>query len=555
MPTTLCPNCAGEIQFPDYFATTVIACPRPGCGKPVQLPHADGTPYVPPPVPVPPPLPTRPEPAAEYYLRRSSDPDLVVGPLARSRVRQMAGQGKIRPDDELSANRRIWWRADRIDPELFGLARSRDRYCPGCGARLADDVEMCLTCNQDVPAADQPGKGYGVGAPVAPRVGGSASLLERVLTAPEPLTEIASARADDAVLGANHDGWMGLWSVADGKRLRTWEFDAGKSVRLAIADKGGRAVVAVTNPRFTRLYLADFDFRRLRDLADLDGGIRALGISPDGKHLGLVDDETEVRLYRVDPWKRLDRFPVEGTRFAFGLAADRLAAADDDGRVTVWDLVAADVERELCYRRDEPACPRRPLRMAFSRTGGRLFVATGEVVEFPTMERQAGTADYGLAGLGGLAGARAGDALATGVQNARAAELQAHLDRVTTLRCWDLEKTKVTADFGGVFPAHRTGIADAYFWPWGSAAATVGETNAHAWDLASGRHLGPLLDVTEPADVRAARAECRSKHGPLIRRIEFSRDGEHALVLVAGSRDIRVVRWPEAHEQELPADF
>ena len=28
--------------------------------------------------------------------------------------------------------------------------------------------------------------------------------------------------------------------------------------------------------------------------------------------------------------------------------------------------------------------------MAFSRTGGRLFVATGEVVEFPNRERQAG---------------------------------------------------------------------------------------------------------------------------------------------------------------------
>jgi hypothetical protein len=549
MPTTLCPHCAGEIQFPEHFATTVISCPRPGCGQRVQLPNADGTPYVPR-VPVPPPLPARPEPAAEYFLRKPSDPDLVVGPLERARVRRMAERGKIRPDDELSANRRIWWRADRIDPELFGLSPARNRDCPTCGARLAEGAVVCPGCAAVVPAA-----GYGVGVPVAARTGESAFLQERVLSGPEPLTDLASARSADAVLGVNRAGWLGLWSVEDGKRVRTWEFDAGQAVRLAVADKGGRAVLAVTKSDTTRLYLADFDFRRLGDLADLDGGIKALGMSPDGKDVALVDDESNVRLYRVEPWKRLDRFPVEGTRFAFGLAADRLAAADDDGRVFVWDLIEADVERELHYRRGERACPKRPLRMTFSRTGGRLFVATGEIVEFPNLERPASAADNGLFGVGGPAAAPAVDALATGVQNSRAAQLQAHLDRVTTLRCWDLENGKVSAEFGGMFSAHRTGIADAFFWPWGAAAATVGETNAHAWDLGTGRHLGPIYDVTEPGEVRAAQAEWRSKHGPLIRRVEFSRDGEHALVLVAGSRDIRVFRWPQAHEPDLPKEL
>src|SRR5215207_1967103 len=142
MPFTVCPHCDLQIQFPDVMATTVVSCPRTGCGKPVQLPNADGTPYVPPTVPVPPPLPARPEPAAKYYLRKPTDPDLVVGPLTRDRLRKMAGQGKLRRDDQLSANRQHWWNADFIDPELFGLARPRDRHCPTCGARLAEG-ESC----------------------------------------------------------------------------------------------------------------------------------------------------------------------------------------------------------------------------------------------------------------------------------------------------------------------------------------------------------------------------------------------------------------------------
>ena len=64
----------------------------------------------------------------------------------------MAGQGKLRRDDQLSANRQHWWNADFIDPELFGLARPRDRTCPTCGARLAES-ESCPGCGGPVPDA------------------------------------------------------------------------------------------------------------------------------------------------------------------------------------------------------------------------------------------------------------------------------------------------------------------------------------------------------------------------------------------------------------------
>jgi hypothetical protein len=411
----------------------------------------------------------------------------------------MADHGKLRREHELSANRQHWWPADHIDPELFGLARPRDRHCPMCGAKLAKG-EFCLGCAG--PAARA-----GLAPPVAAR-GPSPLRQERVLRAPEPLDDIASARSAGDILGVIRDGWLGLWSVGESKRVRTWDFEAGKSVRLAVADEGGCAVLAVTNPKLTRLYLVDFELRRLGELTDFDGAIQALGISPDGRQVAFVDDGPDVRVYQVEPWKKMNKFAVEGTRFAFGLAADRLAAADDRGRVFVWDLREAAVEWELMHERKEPACPRRPVRMAFTRSGGRLLVATGEVNDPPTRSR-------------------------------------AQLERVTTLRSWDLKSGTVRNDLTGVVAVHPAGIADAYFGPSGAAVVTVGETNAHAWDLGAGEHLGPVYDVTEPAEVWEAQAARRSKNAPLIRRVEFSGDGEHALVLVAGSREIRVFRWSE----------
>ncbi|HKB02084.1 MAG TPA: hypothetical protein VKD90_07680, partial [Gemmataceae bacterium] len=400
MPFISCPHCEFQIQFPDVMATSLVACPRTGCGKPVQLPHADGTPYVPRAVPSPPPLPSRPEPAVEYFLRKPTDPDLVVGPLPRGRLKKMSDEGKLRREDELSANRQHWWRADHIDPELFGLPRPRDRQCPTCGAKLAEG-EFCLGC-----AGPDAAAGPVAAAPVAARPDPSPLRQERVLSAPQPLDDIAAARSAGDVLGVTRDGWLGLWSVDEGKRVRTWEFEPGKSARLAVADEGGFAVLAVTRPKFTRLYLVDFELRRLGELTDFDGGIQALGISPDGRQVGFVDDGPDVRVYQVDPWKRLDKFAVEGTRFAFGLAADRLAAADDAGRVFVWDLRDAAVEWELMHGRKDPACPRQPLRMDFTRSGGRLLVATGEVNDPPTRSR-------------------------------------AQLERSTTLRSWDLKTGSV----------------------------------------------------------------------------------------------------------------
>jgi hypothetical protein len=410
--------------------------------------------------------------------------------------------------------------------------------------------------------------------------------VERLLTAPWKLADFCSARAADVVVGASDDGWLGLWRGADIEPRQTWAFAPGSHVRLAVADGGKRAAVAVRMHGFTRLYLADFraqggtDFqaRNLIELGDIDGRLRALALSPDGEHLAFIDNKPDARIYRVDPWKRVGRFPVAGDLFEFCLVNDQMAAAHDNGAVFLWDLRAGQMERELLNGNDAIACPQLPLRMGFSSTGGRLYAATGTILEPPKADAGGidplaaaliGAAVGGVIGVatGGVlrgasravAGAEAGVAMSESVRrdagaaaSAREAALKEGLKRQTTLRTWNVRKGRLGTDVGGaVLEHHPTGIADVAFYPWDAAAVTLGEASAHAWDLSTGRHLGLIYNVTDPAEVKRAAANVQPDravvpgHPPLIRRIDFSHDGEYALVLLAGDRDIRVIRWPK----------
>src|SRR5262249_50664414 len=123
--------------------------------------------------------------------------------------------------------------------------------------------------------------------------------------------------------------------------------------------------------------------RKLREVADIDGGIGALNIDPDGEYVGLVDDQPDVRIYRVESWKRVDRFPVRGSVFELNLAGDRVAAANREGRLALYDLRTGRVARELAAPKRDFACPQRPLRMTFSPGGKYVLAATGLVVKWP----------------------------------------------------------------------------------------------------------------------------------------------------------------------------
>jgi hypothetical protein len=501
MPITGCPRCGHDFQYPESFAGTSVQCP--GCGQPMLLPNLDGSMPVEAPPLAPPPLPTRAGPAASYYLRHPGSPEVVVGPLPRDRLRRMVKEGKVKPDDELSADKKVWRTAERIDPQLFG----RRPLCPGCGAGLDPGVTECPVCALAVPVEEDSEGSYGlVGGPLAAARG-------RELQATKVLTDFVSARGTDAVVAVSRDGWLGNFSAADERLRRVWDFDAAKRVHVAVAGKGKCAVLAAGDGRSTRIYLADFDTRRLPDVAELDGPIRALAIRPDGRELALVDDEESVRVYQVDPWKRLDKFPLTDKRqqgervFEFCLKRDLLATADDRGRVLVWDLREARVDQELLTRGGGPACPKRPLRLGFSRSGDRLFAATGGLIA-------AGSPEAGS-------------------------------KESTIIRGWDVERGKQTAELTDVWGPHPTGIADVFFWPWGSAVATVGEASVHAWDIATGENLGAIYQTSPEAET-----DPKTSPTSRIRRIDFTRDGDEALVLVSGAKEIRVIPWPKSRVRD-----
>jgi hypothetical protein len=92
MPSLACPACGREIQFPEYFYGTRVNCPAAGCGRPVQLPNADGT------------MPAAtgmlveplPVPAAEYFLRKPFEPNVDFTHGGELALVLVAGDGHIR---------------------------------------------------------------------------------------------------------------------------------------------------------------------------------------------------------------------------------------------------------------------------------------------------------------------------------------------------------------------------------------------------------------------------------------------------------------------------
>jgi hypothetical protein len=564
MPITPCPSCGKDVQFPDYFHGNEISCPNPACQKPVLLPYADGT------FPVKaPPTPTKPPPAAAYYLRKPDAPDLVIGPLPRQRVRQMALQKKLSPTDQLSEDRSRWRPAMNCDPDLF----KPQPHCNECGAALREDIELCPACARK-PKEERGAAGtYGVSGGPGSRVRAMTGTVESLFTAPEPLADFVSAHGADAFLGAGVDGWLGLWSCTNAKPIRSWAFTPGPRTRLAVAHRGGLAVVATGSHKATRLLLVDFESRKLHELTELEGEVQALGLDPSGKYLAIVDDRPDVRIYKVDPWKRLDKFPVEGERFELCLAADRLAAGSEDGTIEVWNLRTGRVERELLSPGRYPGCPHRPLRLGFSRTGKRLFAAAGLIVHFPKRTVE-GIGERKAFVIGAVAGGLLGGITAAVINNnvpvmwekfrlAKEASLERDLAQGTALRAWELDGGGLLADMWCVFQYHPTGIADTFFYPFGTAAVTVDETAAHAWDLTSGGYQGPICSLTDAAEIERAKRAVRPDltalpaDPSLIRRVDFTADGEHVLVQAWGDRHVRMIAWPKpgAADAELHSEL
>ncbi len=552
MPTIPCPHCGREFQYPDLFAGGSVACPRAGCAKAVQLPNLDGTfprQYT---GPAPPPLPTGPRRSEEYYVRKQFDSSVVVGPLPRARIRDLVLERKIQAEDELSADKKKWSVAIRVEPEFFGRCAEQS-LCKTCAAAVSPGVTTCAACAALGAEASESesSRTYRVGAAVCANV--------RTLSAAEGIADFASARSADAIVAASNNGWLGLYCAANNKPLRIWQFDGADDVRVAVADKGRVAIVAARTRRRTRIYLANFERRQLADIADLDGTIREFALDPDGKYLAFVDNHSDFRLYRVNPWKRIDQYPVRGERFAFCLARDRMAAAAEDGRLFIWDLRAGKIVCELEGNRNEPACPTTPVGLSFSDTGAHVFAGTGYLVNLPRGVLFRGPTDaqaFAVGFFNPVIGGAVGGALAmAAVNNAEwiAKDMQKQkweatcqeLQRVTRLRSWEVKSGRMTADLADILTIHQAGIGAAYFAPKGDEVITVGPTNAHVWGLSTAGSRGPIFDE---GDSGVANASNSDPLHPRVRRVDFTHKGDEAVILVAGAKGLRIAPLPRVSQ-------
>jgi hypothetical protein len=138
------------------------------------------------------------------------------------------------------------------------------------------------------------------------------------------------------------------------------------------------------------------------------------------------------------------------------------------------------------------------------------------------------------------------------IRDSKVADLTRDLCEQTAVRVWETARGGLMADFWNVFAWHPTGLADAFYCPRG-AVATVGEKEVHAFDLA-GRHGGLVYEVTDAAEIHRAQA-VQPDRASLIRRVDFTHDGKHALVLVAGDWHIRQVPWPAGCGDEPMRDL
>jgi len=314
---------------------------------------------------------------------------------------------------------------------------------------------------------------------------------------------------------------IGFWDLVTGRKLREIGAEAFGSWAMSAA---GRRIIggSKTDARAATVWDAA-EGRKLWDLPDHRGELRAVALSPDGRWAATGsggDDPSGQSFGELYLWdltggqatRTLDGHKNLVWALAFSPDGRLLLSGSLDGSAILWDVETGRKIHTLVEK------DRHPNHVAFSPDGRRAVLSSID----PTIS--VWNVDSGLklrqfeskaSDICKAAFSPDSRSLAGGLQNG-------------TVLLWDVESGNLLRTFGG----HVTGSRQAAFDPEGRRlAVATGDKSAVVWDLASGTI-----------------ARVRKGHTDAVIAVAYSPDGQQ---VVTGSNDHTAIVWDAATGAKL----